>query len=518
MTLEILNKKIQELYEEYKNDEVILNKLNQHITTELPTLLINCKKLQKCREDRKHLLQEAHDKFVNKFINQNMYFYCNTSEIFFKYNNESYFIIKEDDIIYNILSTLNHRDNEHQLEYFHEQLLPWKFKIKTSIIKQIRDISLFTSIPESITIQNIITLFGSLFSSKTELKYFLIIIGDTILKKQININIISSTAKTLIRKLENLAGEYFGHIPLQNSFRYKYHDHNYKECRLLILNNKPTPDICDVLQKNIVNIFVVCTYYSSRYISADEYLSICEDNNLQKRILFLKDNNQEEIVNKFIDAKLQQSENSAISMKNMLYLWKCYLEEMNIPNVIFAITLKVILKNKITYNEQDDTFHNYTSLGLPLVSNFIKFWEETIREDDNEYYLEIEELCILFKQWGKKTQIINEIRLTNLIKHFYPNIVFDGKYIYGITSTLLNKREEIINFLKYKVDILTNDSLPISIYDLYQEYSKKYVKKNKCHITIGKTYFDLFINNHYKEYIHDQMICLNNISSTNFTI
>ena len=375
MALEPLTKKLQELYEEYKDDEIILNKLNHHITIELPTLLINTKKLQKSREDRKHLLQEAHDKFVNKFINQNNYFYNNTSEIFFTYNNETYTIIKEDDIIYNILSTLNHRDNEHQLDYFQEQLLPWKFKIKTSIIKQIREISLFSSIPESITIQNIINLFESLFNSKTELKYFLIILGDTILKKQININIISPTAKTFIRKLENLAGEYFGHIPLQNSFRYKYHDHNYKDCRLLILNNKPPADIYDVLQKTIIDIFVVCTYYSNRYISADEYLSVCEDDNLRKRILFLKDNNQEEIVNKFIDSKLQQSENSTISMKNMLYLWKCYLEEINIPNVIFAITLKVILKNKIIYNEQDDTFQNYTSLGLPLVSNFIKFWE-----------------------------------------------------------------------------------------------------------------------------------------------
>ena len=510
MALETLNKKLQELYEEYEKDDVILSKLNQHITIELPTLLINTKRLQKSREDRKQLLQEAHDKFVNQFINQNMYFYCNTSEIFFQYNNVTYSILKEDDIIYNILSTLNHRDNEHQLEYFHEQLLPWKFKIKTSIIKQIREISLFTSIPESITIQNIITLFDSLFSSKLELKYFLIILGDTILKKHININIISPTAKTLIRKLENLAGEYFGHIPLQNSFRYKYHDHNYNDCRLLIFKNKPTSDMYDLLQKSIIDIFVVCTYYSNRYISADEYLSVCEDDNLQKRILFLKNNNQEEIVNKFMEAKLLHSDNSTISMKNMLYLWKCYLEEMNIPNVIFAIALKVLFKNKITYNEQDDTFQNYTSLGLPLVSNFIKFWDETIKEDDNEYYLEIDEICILFKQWGKKNQPINETKLINLIKHFYPDIMIDGKYIYGITSIVWNKREEIMNFLKYKVEISTTDTLPISIYDLYQEYSK-YAKKNKYPITIGKTYFDLFINNHYKEYINEQMFCFEGI-------
>ena len=199
-----LNNKINELYEEYKNDTIMINKLTNHITNDLPTLLINTKKLQKSRDDRKQLLQDAHDKFVKQFISKNMYFYCSTSEIFFKYNNINYLIIKEDDIIYNILSTLNHHDHKNELEYFQEQLLPWKFKIKTSIVKQIREISLFTSIPESVTIQNIINIFNPIFETKIEIKYLLTIIGDTILKKPTNINIISANAKTLIRNLENL--------------------------------------------------------------------------------------------------------------------------------------------------------------------------------------------------------------------------------------------------------------------------------------------------------------------------
>jgi hypothetical protein len=505
-----LNNKVNELYEKYKDDEVILNKLNHHIMNEVSTILINAKKLQKNREDRKNLLQEAHDIFVNKFINRNIYFYCNTSEIFFTYNNDYYSIIKEDNIIYNILSTLNYKDCEHELEYFQEQLLPWKFKIKTSIIKQIREIPIFTSIPESLTIQNIIWLFESLFNSKNEIKYFLTIIGDTILKKTININIISSSAKTFIRNLENLGGQYFGHIPLQNSFRYKYHDHNYQQCRILIVKDKSCSEICEIIQTNIINIFVVSAYYSNRYNSADEYLSTCDDGDLQERILFLKNNNQDEIVQKFINNKLQDSNDSTISMKNMLFLWKCYLEEINIPNVIFSTTLKTLLKNKINYDEEKDVFYNYTSLGLPLVSSFLKFWEETIKEDDNEYYLEIDEICVLFKQWGKKSQIIKENKFINLLKHFYPNIIIDNKYIYGITSTIWNKRKELINFLKYKSTISESDILPISIYQLYREYSK-YAKKAK-NIIISKTYFDLFINNYLKKYINEGMVCLKEIN------
>ena len=513
ITIGKLTQTVNELYEEYKNDEVILNKLIHHITIDLPTVLVNTKKLQKSRDNRKHLLQDAHDKFVNKFISKNMYFYCSTSEIFFTYNNENYSIIKEDDIIYNILSTLNHIDHKDELEYFQEQLLPWKFKIKTSIIKQIKEVSLFTSIPESISIQTIINLFKPIFRSRVEIKYFLTIIGDIILKKPTNINIISSTAKTLIKNIENIGSQYFGHIPIQNSFRYKYHDHNYQNCRLLILQDKPTPELYDTIQKMIINIFVISTYYSNRYTSADEYLILCDDSNLQNRILFLKNNNQDQIISQFIDNKLQFSEQSTISMKNMIYLWKCYLEELNVPSVIFIAALKTLLKNKITYDENSDTFYNYTSVSLPLVSNFLKFWEETIIEDSTEYYLEVDELCLLFKQWGKKPQIIKEQRLINLIKHFFPDTIIEEKFIYGITSTIWNKRTELINFLKYKSSISENIILPISLYELYREYSK-YTKKSKNNI-IGKAYFDLFVNNYLKQYINENMVCLSEIEFHN---
>ena len=506
-----LNNKINDLFEEYKNDNIILNKLIHHINIELPALLINTKKLQKSRDDRKLLLQDAHDKFVKEFISKNIYFYSNTSEIFFKYNNENYQIIKEDDIIYNILSTLNHYEHKNELEYFQEQLLPWKYKIKTSIIKQIKEISIFTSIPESITIQKIINIFLPIFTTKLEVKHFLTIIGDTILKKPININIISNSAKTIIRNLENIGSQYFGHIPLQNSFRYKYHDHNYDNCRMLILKDKPNSEMYEEIQKNIINIFAISTYYSTRYNSADDYLLICDDKNLQNRILFLKNNNQNEIVTKFIDNKLQVSDNSVISMKNMLYLWKCYLEEINIPNIIFTTTLKSILKNKLSYNETDDLFYNYTSIGLPLVSNFLKFWEETIIEDNNEYYLEIDELRTIFKNWGKKTQIIKEEEFINLIKHFYPEIIIEEKFIYGITSNLWNKKEDIINFIKYKISTLSDNIYTISSYDFYKEYNI-YTKKSKSKIIIGKNYFDLFINDHLKSYIHENIINLSQLT------
>lgn len=498
INIETLNQKVCDLYEEYKHDEYMLNKLSNHINNDLSALLINAKNLQKSREDRRLLLTEGHNKFVNDFINKNTYFYCSTTEIFFKYDNNHYTIIKEDDIIHAVLSSLSHRDNKHQLEYYQQQLLPWKFKIKISIIKQIRDKSLFTSIPESITIQRVINMFyEQYFYTRNEVKYILTILGDNILKKNNNnIYLISPAAKPLLRLLENQGGKYFGHIPLQTPFRYKYHDHEYNDCRLLtIKNNKSNME--EVPGQNIgisvsstIDIFVVCCYYSNRYGSADQYLDVCEDSVLKNHVLYLKNNDQKTIVDKFIDSKIQHLADSTISMKNMLYLCKCYLDENNISGLIFTLALKTILKEKLTFNEETDSFYGYTSLGLPLVSNFVKFWDFSMKEDINEYFLEIDEICILFKQSlnNKSTLEINESSLLHLIKHFYPDIIIENnKYIYGITCNTWCKKSEIKNFLTNcnNVDNLTG-------YDLYVEYTKKNNKKNTA-LTVNKSYFDLFM-------------------------
>ena len=345
-----------------------------------------------------------------------------------------------------------------------------------------------------------------LFTNKYAVKHFLTVLGDNILKKQTNnIYIISSTAKTLLRLFENQGANYFGHIPLLNSFRYKYHDHEYKDCRLINIKNiKSIAEICDKIyepfKNNIIDIFVVSCYYSNRYNNADDYLNNCQDIQYSNHVLYLKNNQPEEIVDKFITSKIQELKESVISQKNMLYLWKCYLEEIDIPNIIFISNLKNILKQKLKYDEVNDKYIGYTSLSLPIVSNFIKFWDENMKENNSEYYLEIEEICILFKSWfvTKPSFEIKEFNIINLIRHFYPDIIIDeNKFIYGINCNLWNKNNDITNFLYYyKEKFVLNDThiTSISIYDLYSEYTTKYCKKNKNNIIIGKQYFELFMS------------------------
>ena len=243
MTVESLHNKIDELYHLYKDDDYMNSKLTNIIINELPNTLINIQKLFVDRETRKIHLQEAHDLFVSQFINNNKYFYNNTSEIFFNYDGEHYTIIKEDTIIYNILSQLRNKN----------ELLPWKFKIKTSIIKNIKEIPILNSLPESQTIQNVQNILMKIFETKNEVKYFLTIIGDIVLKKNDNnINIISNNSKSILRTIENIGSQYFGHISLSNQFKFKYHDHNYNDCRILITNNED--ETHDIILKNIIDI------------------------------------------------------------------------------------------------------------------------------------------------------------------------------------------------------------------------------------------------------------------------
>lgn len=329
---------------------------------------------------------------------------------------------------------------------------------------------------------------------KEEIKYFLTIIGDIILKKPTNINIISNNAKSLLRTIENIGSQYFGHISVMNCFKFKYHDHNYNECRILVTKTNDYDN--DIIFKYLIDLVIVSCYYSNRFTNADSYLDRINTIDIVNRILFLKNNTKETIVDYFITLNIQDSPSSIISMKNMLYLWKLYLDEIKMPYIIPQNTLKQLLKSRLKYNEEKEGFIDYTSIKIPFVSKFLVFWDETIKEDTNEYYLEIDEICILFKNYSGisyKNNDINDLSLINIIKHFYPEIIIDGSYITGISCTLWNKQQDIISFLNKKITDYKAIHSYISLYELYNDYII-HCKKNI--ILINKNYFDMFIKKH----------------------
>ena len=120
-------------------------------------------------------------------------------------------------------------------------------------------------------------------------------------------------------------------------------------------------------------------------------------NFFSKKIFYLRDNTQKQIVDKFIENKIILNNNSFISSKKIIYLWKLYIDEIGLPNILFNNTLKQLLKESLTYNEDNDQFINCTGIDLPLVQSFISFWEKNIIEDNDEIYIEIEEIIYFFR-------------------------------------------------------------------------------------------------------------------------
>lgn len=476
---------VKKLFAQYPN---MKQKIHHHIKNLLPGICENACHQQKQREERKNTLEEKSDEFIEEFIAKTRFFYYSPTDLFFTYSHEKmYEVVKEDNIQHLILTTVTSKFPE---------LMPWKYKIKIQLMKRIKENSVLKSIPESETIQDVIQLLvPSLFSTKDYAKYFLTVIGDILHKKKSYYYFIHS--KTLIPLLKELSQEcykFFG-VNLLNHFKFKYYEHANDDCRLIQMREiSPSSLLCNFIDsERLLNLFCVASHYSTRHVCGDSYLeNYCNNYSVINYALYLKNNKSIEILLQFINTTTEECKGYNISWKNMLYLWKVFIEEENIPNVFFNHSLKQMLfaqsselgiticnsnennalplpppnmnyhnfyqNNNIHDNvhENSDNFmiKNRTSKHLPFVCNFISYWESNIiffnecynktnacdeeqqEEQEEEYELEIDELLMLFNKSIKKSATTllhnnaSDKMLLNLIRHFYPDVIIeDDKYL-----------------------------------------------------------------------------------------
>jgi len=496
---------LNSMIEKYKNNNYIQGRINYYIEQFLPAALENDEVAHTQREIRKQQLTEYRDEFTSCFLHKNKYYYASQTELFLKYDGIHFNIYSEDNIQHQILTTISNEKN----------LMPWKRKINNNIIKQIKERSPLTAIPESVTIQYVInSIYPSIFLTRNSAKYFLTIIGDCINSKTDNnlIYIISSSIKPILSEIINQCYIYFGITNCLNNIKYKYYEHEYHRCRLININPNLNINLINDsgdynydkskllntfhgLIKNILDLLCVSSHYSLRYRSADGFLKQCSETKLVDYSLYLKNNTIESIINNFIEKSLTTCVSSKIDTKNMLFLFKKFLDSKNISNIAFYETLKLIFKSKLNYNEEEDSFMDITSTHLPIVSNFMKFWDSTISDDEHDEEIEIDELSTLFKVWLTKNKInninvnISDGVLIELIRHFYPEVVIEyNKYLKHIKCSLWNKRLEIVNSLylfKLKCGI-NEDNFTKSLYEAYEFYSSN----NKHQCLSSKRYFE----------------------------
>jgi hypothetical protein len=471
------------MIEKYKDNEYVFGRLVNYIENLLPTALENATETQKHREERRTQLSANRDEFTSRFLLKNRYFYSQQTELFLHYDGLHFVIHSEDDIQHQILSTISS-------EFC---LREWKHKVNKNILKRIKERSPLNAIPESATIQFVINILcPSIFPSRSHVKYFLTILGECLAATSANTNstiyILNPALKDIIREIGNQSYTYLGLANIFSNFKFKYYDHNYKNCRLLAIDKiysvygRKKIAVPPLLCKYMLDFLCVAAHYASRYGGADKFLLTCNSEpGLIDYSLFLTNNTPESIVDNFIQKSLTScAATTTIDSKNIIFLWKKFLNELAIPNIIFYDALKIILKNKLNYDEASDCFQGITSIHLPVVSQFIKFWEGTMNETVEEDELEIDELCSLFKTWSNSNKNVSEVLILELIQHFYPEIVIENsKYILNVKCSLWNKRLDVINALE------AFKSANINTDDVYAFYCSQH--KN---LMVSKRYFD----------------------------
>jgi hypothetical protein len=137
---------LKELFEHYNSNEYMLQRIHTHVNNYLPNALKNELTNHVKRINRNHYLTNEQQIFIQVFLSKNQYYYLSNNGIFYEYDGKNYFIVKEDDIIHKLLSSISKE----------RVLLDWKHKTKINVIKLIKDRSLLNSIPETDTIQNVL--------------------------------------------------------------------------------------------------------------------------------------------------------------------------------------------------------------------------------------------------------------------------------------------------------------------------------------------------------------------------
>lgn len=519
--IQMINK-LNDLISTYHDNNNVYSKLQNFILNQLPETLCNLNNAHIAREERKDMLNKESMIYISNYLEKNKYYYNTSTELFFVYNNEKFSLCKEDDILHNILTSIS--------SYNNKMLIDWKYKIKSSIMKKIRENDVLTAIPESSTIQNVIErLYPTIVASKERAKYFLTIIGDLILKKSTSVYFVTPKLKSFLNELSQLACRLFNTNSFSNVFKYKFYDHKLSDCRIVDVseyvwsNPAKSFTLTDAWinyfqHEHAIDLFCVAAHYSSRFGSADNFIMThSNDIDLNNYTFFLKNNTEDNIINLFIKRFIDIPENSEeynlndhkISSKNMMYLWKQYIETERLPNVIFTNNLKGKFREVMNYDESEDVFVGVTSKLLPNVSRFLLFWKDLIDVDlpeMNEEELEIDELCLLFYS---STKIhFTDKTMISLIKHYWTNVVIeDNKYLVNCRSKMWDKKKDISHILKQYQDRKQTkgeadegeefmiDSVPIS--ELYAFYSKHH----KCKYVASKRYFERYLHNEYSLYI-----------------
>jgi len=546
---------VRNIFSKYSGDTYMTTRVHNYICFQLSNIFDNMQKDHEYRTQRMEELSNEQQQFVKAFVSNNQYFYVPTVEKFFHYDGIHYKMYSEDDILHHIFIKIRQD----------KTLMCWKQRTKHNIMKKIKENNLLRSVPESETIQNVLdALHPTFFETKSEAKYFLCVLGDNILKKNMHlIHFMDAQSKHFIRELNNICQTLIG-VQLSNTIKHKYYEHDYTNCRVMHIHETCRIESVWVPMLTIHALDLICVacHYSIRYHSSDEYLtSSCNDIEFVNDVFYLKNMDQNTLVSlfvnnylevhryrrpsgDFIDLSANAQIASQITWKDMQYLWKQFLDSKRLPSIIFQQTLKTLLTQQLKeyYKESLDSFVGISCKHLPSIQRFLMFWENTLSTDENEgddnFEYEINEILFMYKKWCESLsentgKMFNEKQILDIISYFHPNVEIDkNKYVYRRKCTMWDKQMDIQMSLDYfkealkiKYDGLIESTMnrsqsqsslssesfnspqhypdmDISIYDAYVFYCRvaKKIHNNNEQI-VSKSYFEKCVSECMDEYL-----------------
>ena len=496
--MESIHLVLNELFKKYENNEIMKEKIKTYICERLPTKLEAFEQELINRNNRKEYLNKISETFITNFLNNedHSFFYIPVSNLFIVYKNFHYSIINEDEILNEIFKELRQE----------KELFPWKHKIKNNIMKKIKENYVLNHIPESETIQKVLNIIMySLKINKEYAKYILTIFGDNLLKSSNNIYFTSPETKKLFENISDYCYCYLKHSrnPISN-IKFKYYYHDFSSSRLLNLNNYMCFQNNDYLnvKDNILDILCVSAHYSIRFNNADNFLiKYCNDDSIKNYSFYLKNNSKKDIVQHFKNEYLEKTSDKQlfINSNNMIFIWKKFLKEKNLPLIIFSNEFHDYLDLEI--DRKTHIYYGLTSRQLNDVHIFNGFWKKYMVEDNKEQDLKISEIVRIYNHKNPNNKLTEEY-IVSIIEHFYNKELIDNKYIHGISCILWNKRKEIEEAI-YSY----SKNSDISILELYKYYCSFSKSKNFQYI-VTKQYFEKYIREIIPDYyLFNEYIC-----------
>jgi hypothetical protein len=485
-------------------DDDCLELIHDYIKFDLDEKLVAYKAEKSSLLERMFKKQEYIENFLNNKDEKyfSVYNEILDEHVYIIYDGNSYEYVNHDDIYHKVIQELNPPSI----------LSSMKRDVADEIIIRVEQKNVFDALPESITIQNLLSFFSpAFFETKEEFKYFLAVIGDCIFnKRQDIIYYIPELSREFLTVINIFYKDYFGEEINLTRFKFKYRGHDYEHSRIIQIKKtiSSMSFLSEYIKKNIFNLLVVACHYSNRYQNAETYINK-QNTKLQDKILYLTVRNKAKIVNEFLKTNTRTLTESTISQNDMYFLWKLFCDSKDLPLIMYKSNFISCLNDELT--NEDNIYRDVTSERLNPAKNLKKFWEKSIKMYDtadlkDEY--EISELCELYNIWLKEEEntevVINEKDMKELILYFYPKIELKDKSIKNIYCSYWNKQEDMREAIKSKFDkeITENMSL-VQAYLSYVSYSDKHEKINCC----SKKYFEKYIKNIIpEEYLKNKSI------------